>query len=302
MIARGFRPVVWVFMIGAAVLGCYMLNLRVAAERAELARLDRRIVATQQSIRALQTEVGTRSRIPQLEEWNEEVLALAAPVTGQYLQGNVSLARFDTRQPQLSEQAEVRMASAETGDVPREAARPGEPPSATPAPQRAIATQPAPGGRPEVRRASLLIAPETPAGPKSREAAERSRRELDQVIRIAARDEVRPGPRDERARAPSRDERARPAARDERRPAPVRTASRDERRPQPARAAARDERRPAPVRTAARAEVRPGPARPTTRAAAAPARGTSGRILANERPPRDLRKDARPERRRSTRD
>ena len=41
MIARGFRPVVWVFMISVAVLGCYMLNLRVAAERAELAKLDR---------------------------------------------------------------------------------------------------------------------------------------------------------------------------------------------------------------------------------------------------------------------
>ena len=86
MIARGFRPVVWVFMIGIAVLGCYMLNLRVASERAELARLDRRIVATQQSIRTLQTEVGTRSRIPQLEEWNEDVLALSAPASTQYLQ------------------------------------------------------------------------------------------------------------------------------------------------------------------------------------------------------------------------
>ena len=103
MIARGFRPVVWVFMIGVAVLGCYMLNLRVASERAELAKLDRRIVATQQSIRALQTEVGTRSRIPQLEEWNDDVLALAAPASTQYLQQNVSLARFDTRQPQLAD-------------------------------------------------------------------------------------------------------------------------------------------------------------------------------------------------------
>ena len=81
MIARSFRPVVWVFMIGTAVLGCYLLNLRVAAERAELAKLDRQIIAAQRSIRALQTEVGTRSRIPQLQEWNNEVLALSAPVT-----------------------------------------------------------------------------------------------------------------------------------------------------------------------------------------------------------------------------
>ena len=265
MIARGFRPVVWVFMIGAAVLGCYMLNLRVAAERAELAKLDRRIVATQQSIRALQTEVGTRSRIPQLEEWNNDVLALAAPVTGQYLQQDVSLARFDTRQPQLSDQAEIRMASAETGDAP----------AAIPAPERAVAAPAAPvapPARPEVRRASLLVAPDAPA--KARDTVERPRREVE-VVRVAARDEVRPGPRAERARTEAREERARPAARDERRPAPVRTAERDERRAAPARAA--------------------------SRAAAAPARGASGRLIANERPARGLRKDA-PERRRSNRD
>ena len=261
MIARGFRPVVWVFMIGVAVLGCYMLNLRVAAERAELAKLDRRIVATQQNIRSLQTEVGTRSRIPQLEEWNDEVLALSAPATGQYLQHDVSLARFDTRQPQLADQAEVRLASAGTGD------RPGEAPSATPAPQRAIAAPPA-AARPEVRRASLLIAPATPAAPKVRES--------DRVIRTAARDEVRPGPREARVRTPSRDERSRPAARDDHRPAPVRTAARD--------------------------EVRPGPARTTTRAAAAPARGASGRVIAGERTSRGLHRDARPDRRRSARD
>ena len=64
MMARGFRPVGWVAALGAAALGCYMLSLRVASERADLARLDRKIIATQQNIRTLQTEVGTRSRIP----------------------------------------------------------------------------------------------------------------------------------------------------------------------------------------------------------------------------------------------
>ena len=265
MIARGFRPVVWVFMIGAAVLVCYMLNLRVAAERAELAKLDRRIVATQQNIRALQTEVGTRSRIPQLEQWNEDVLALSAPVTGQYLQRDVSLARFDTRQPQLSDQAaEVRLASAETGAAPA-----GEAPAATPAPQRAVAApvtaSPVAAGRPEVRRASLLVAPEAPASAKPRDAAARPRREAEQLIRIAARDEVRPGPRAERAAS-----------------------------------AARDERRAPPARTVARDTPRPGPARTTTRTAAAPVRGAAGHVLTVQRPPRELRKDN--ERRRSNRD
>ena len=255
MIARGFRPVVWVFMVGVAVLGCYMLNLRVAAERAEVAKLDRRIVATQQSIRALQTEVGTRSRIPQLEEWNEDVLALAAPASGQYVQQNVSLARFDTRQPQVADQAEVRLASA---DVPPQPAIPDEPASATPVPQRAVG---APGavGTAQVRRASLLIAPEGPA--KARDAAERPRREAVRLVRVAARDEVRPGPPEARARPAVRDDRMSPGPRDERRPAPVRA---------------------------------------TSRAIAVP--GAVGRILANQLPPRELRKDERPERRRSVRD
>ena len=44
MIARGFKPVVWVAAVGAAALGCYMLSLRVAAERADLTSLQHRIV------------------------------------------------------------------------------------------------------------------------------------------------------------------------------------------------------------------------------------------------------------------
>jgi len=282
MIARGFRPVVWVFMVGAAVLGCYMLNLRVAAERAELAKLDRRIIATQQSIRALQTEVGTRSRIPQLEEWNQDVLALAAPVTGQYLQQNVSLARFDARQPQLSDQAEIRLASAETGEAPRT----GGAPSATPAPQRAVATPAtpnAPAARPEVRRASLTLESLAPADAPKRREIIAPRREADRVVRAAARDELRPAPREERTRT---------AAREERRPAPARAVTRDERRPAPVRTAVREERRPAPARAA--------PARASTRTAAAPTRGASTRLVA-DRPARALRKDAAAERRRSNR-
>ena len=99
MIARGFRSVVWVAAIGIAALGCYMLSLRVAAERAELAQLDRRIAATHQQIRSLQTELGTRGRLQQLEQWNADVLALSAPAANQFIDSQVTLARFDTRTP-----------------------------------------------------------------------------------------------------------------------------------------------------------------------------------------------------------
>ena len=121
MIARGFRPVAWVGAIGAAALSCYMLSLQVATERADLASLEQRIVATQQDIRTLQTELGTRGRMQQLEQWNAEVLALSAPVAGQFIPDHVSLARFDTREQPL-DQADVRLASADVPPAPPVAA------------------------------------------------------------------------------------------------------------------------------------------------------------------------------------
>ncbi len=112
MIARGFRPVFWVAAVGGAALTCYMLSLQVAAERAELASLEHHILQTRQSIRALQTELGTRGRMQQLEQWNAEVLALSAPVAHQFLDSNVSLARFDVRRPAFGDHEQVRLASA----------------------------------------------------------------------------------------------------------------------------------------------------------------------------------------------
>lgn len=162
MIARGFKPVAWVAAIGTAALSCYMLSLQVAAERADLAGIERRILLAQQEIRSLQTELGTRGRLQQLEQWNAEVLALSAPVAGQFLESNVSLARFDARHRGLEDGAEIRLASAEA--VPAPAAHgetavvqlaSAESPAAAPAIAR---TTP-----PLVRRASLAAAQAQPA-------------------------------------------------------------------------------------------------------------------------------------------
>jgi hypothetical protein len=114
MIARGFKSVVWVAAVGAAALGCYMLSLQVATERAELARVERRIIAAKQEIRTLQTELGTRGRLSQLERWNAEVLALSAPASAQFMPSEFTLARFDRPEPTLEDRsATVRMVSAE---------------------------------------------------------------------------------------------------------------------------------------------------------------------------------------------
>ncbi|MDT9598036.1 hypothetical protein [Sphingosinicella rhizophila] len=114
MMARGFRSVGWVAAVGTAALACYMLSLQVATERAELASVERKIIATKQEIRSLQTELGTRGRLSQLERWNADVLALSAPASGQFLQSEFTLARFDQRERTIEEKTAVRLASLET--------------------------------------------------------------------------------------------------------------------------------------------------------------------------------------------
>ena len=173
MIVRGFKPVAWVAAVGTAALCCYMLSLQVAAERAELASVERRILDARQDIRSLQTELGTRGRLQQLEHWNAEVLALSAPVAEQFLESNLSLARFDVQQPGFAE-AEVRLAAAEPA--------PQAPAPAIQAPVRlaAAAAEPAPAAppadppaQPLVRRASLAALPSPPrSAPAPRPAVE----------------------------------------------------------------------------------------------------------------------------------
>jgi len=216
MIARGFKPVAWVAAVAVPALCCYMLSLKVAAERAELAAIEARIQTASQDIRTLQTELGTRGRLQQLEQWNADVLALSAPVAAQFVGQGISLARFDTRQPAFDAQAEVRMASAAppaaptpVGVTPQQASLPREqaaaPSLAAPlsgAPQRAAARQPDPAPLPAIRRASLSTdarpAADSPA--RSVPLTARSRPDPAPTARVAA--EARPSERRRTAATP----------------------------------------------------------------------------------------------------
>lgn len=151
MMAQGFKPVGWVGAVASAALGCYMLSLNVASERAELLKIERQIVAAKQDIRALQTELGTRGRLAQLEQWNADILALSAPASGQFLDNEVKLARFDQSAPTIDQRADVQLASVVS--EPKKAVTPAMP-SAAPVIQAAAAmpTQAKPS---LVRRASL---------------------------------------------------------------------------------------------------------------------------------------------------
>lgn len=156
MMAPGFRPVGWVAAVAGAAIGCYMISLNVAAERAELARVERQIVTAKQEIRALHTELGTRGRLAQLEQWNAEVLALSAPTTAQFLDSEVRLARFERPAPTIEERVPVRMASAEVTQ-PKAADK-----LEAPVVRAAAPAKPPLAGQPLVRRASLDVAPSRP--------------------------------------------------------------------------------------------------------------------------------------------
>ena len=112
MSGRSFRSVFMVASCAGAALGCYLVSLRVASERAALEDVETRIVLAQRDIRSLQTEIGTRGRLAQLERWNVKVLALSAPSADQFLEGGFQLARLARPQDKLNVEAPVVLASA----------------------------------------------------------------------------------------------------------------------------------------------------------------------------------------------
>lgn len=78
----------------AVIVGSYTVNLKVSAERAQVEKLRRQLVADARNLRDLQAELRTRARLPQMQRWNDDVLLMSAPVAGQYLRNPVQLAGF----------------------------------------------------------------------------------------------------------------------------------------------------------------------------------------------------------------
>ena len=118
MSARSFRSVFMVASCAGAALGCYLVSLRVASERAALEEVETQIVLAQRDIRLLQTEIGTRGRLAQLERWNVKVLALSAPSADQFVNGGFELARMVAPEKTPAVEAPVVLASA-PADAPR---------------------------------------------------------------------------------------------------------------------------------------------------------------------------------------
>lgn len=150
MIARSFKSVVWVGGVGAAALVCYIFSLQVAEERAGLSELEAQIRRTEQSIRTLKTELGTRGRVHQLQHWSAADFGFASPTAGQFLPDEVTLASLDMP---------VEAVEAVAAEAPVRLAQAPAPAAELPRPVRASAPAPAPP-RPAVRQASA--APERP--------------------------------------------------------------------------------------------------------------------------------------------
>ncbi|MEM8696521.1 MAG: hypothetical protein AAGE05_10910 [Pseudomonadota bacterium] len=91
-ITRKFRSVAWAATVASAALSCYLISHRVSAERNALAQVEREIQLAREDILSLNTEFQTRSRMSQIEVWNRRDFVLAAPLPGQFLEGEIALA------------------------------------------------------------------------------------------------------------------------------------------------------------------------------------------------------------------
>ena len=112
MSAHGFKSLFMVASVAGAALGCYLVSLNVASERAKLERVEGKIVLAQRDIRLLQTEIGTRGRLAQLERWNAGFIRLSAPTADQFLEGGFQLATMVRPAPKPSIEAPIVLASA----------------------------------------------------------------------------------------------------------------------------------------------------------------------------------------------
>jgi hypothetical protein len=138
MNSRSFHSLFMVASCAGAALGCYLVSLRVASERAAVENVETRIVLAQRDLRVLQTEIGTRGRLAQLERWNVKVLALSAPAADQFLSGSFELAKLTQPQRKVEFGAPVVLAAAPAPKPPQppigevEADDSGTPIAATP--------------------------------------------------------------------------------------------------------------------------------------------------------------------------
>lgn len=93
--AYRLRGIGWFVSGVVVVLGFYLVSLQVAAERKRVADVGHAIEQARRDIRQLETEFSTRANLAQLERWNGEILALAAPGADQFVASEAALGEAD---------------------------------------------------------------------------------------------------------------------------------------------------------------------------------------------------------------
>lgn len=197
MSAHGFKSVFMVASVAGAALGCYLVSLNVASERAELEQVESEIVLAQRDIRVLQTEIGTRGRLAQLERWNVGFIRLSAPTADQFLEGGFQLATMVKPLPKPTIEAPIVLASAPVGQgVAREGstsdsdeAKPGTA-TRNPAPSAQdmmhIASFDRPASKPTVKASAKPAKPARSVAQKPAEAKGATVAEADGLAPLAA--------------------------------------------------------------------------------------------------------------------
>ncbi|RVT89405.1 hypothetical protein [Sphingomonas crocodyli] len=164
MIAMRFRSIVWTGAACLAILAFYLMSQFVAAKRAELARTDREISRTRAEIAQLETEIGTRSGMGQIEHWNVSVYGLEAPKVQQFKNAVQFAAILEPNTPAMSQTVNpIRQASLDVPSAPAAAAAPAPVPVSTPpvvhaAPPPQVTLASAPEPQPSLRSASFVQA------------------------------------------------------------------------------------------------------------------------------------------------
>lgn len=154
MIVQRFRAIGWVAIVAAAVCALYLISLQVAVERGKLEAVEAQIGSAQREVRQLQTEMGTRASLRQLERWNGDVLALSAPKATQFVNDGAQLIAVDldakadapnAPPPVMASVAIPKPVDVTVPSIPDDPLSPQKAkPTATPkAPQIAMATKPA---------------------------------------------------------------------------------------------------------------------------------------------------------------
>lgn len=179
MITQRFRSLVWVAGAAVAATGLYIVSLQVAAERGRLEAIDKEIAKAERDIRQLQTELGTRASMRQLERWNGEVLALSAPSAKQFLGDESDLRVVDGSSLPTDGFAPppVMVASATRELIEPEAA---EAPIASAPTARRDAPKSAPVEKPRSSEKAKIVAAALPPPPKKARVAMLDKKLVDQ--------------------------------------------------------------------------------------------------------------------------